>query len=143
MCKLYLMNLSHMTRDEELSRLCRAFGAVRSAHVLNHLKTGISSVSGLVEMDSPEGARQALANLHDSEYHGRRLIVCPATADQAASFDRMRGPLNLAADILPHTGAAGASMGPQKGGFGDRGGDRPRGSRLFIFADTDRSTRSK
>lgn len=112
--KLDVRDLSHTIRDGELRRLFAARGGVRSARVIDHLKTGIITASGLVEMDSQDGAEAAIAALNGKPYHGHTLNVFRATARQEGS------------------------RGPRPGDFGDRGGHRPHGARLFIFAESDR-----
>jgi len=69
------------------------------------------------------------------KHRGRRQIVTPPSPAQPGSSVRIRGP--LAADHSVPSGPAPRS-GPEKGAFGDRGGDRPRGGRLFVLADSDR-----
>ena len=140
MCKLYVMHLSHSTGGDDLRRLFAPYGLVRSAHVLSHLKTGFGTASGLVEMDSPECAKAAVAQLNGRTYHGRDLLVCPATRVHESSFGRMR---RLAVADVFASGEPRTPRGPDQGGFGDRGGDRPRGGRLFVDADSDRPISDK
>lgn len=138
MSKLFVMQLSHLTQDDDLRRLFGRYGSVRTAHVLDQLKTGIDSASGLVEMGSQEAAQAAIAQLHGRRYRGRRLIVIPATAAQSGCFGRIREPAPVGISTVGETAVR---LGPETGGFGDRGGDRPRGGTLFVFADSDRRQR--
>ena len=88
--KLHVGNLSHTIRDDELHRLFAAHGTVRTAYVLDHLKTGISTASALVEMDSRQQADAAIAALNGRVYHGHALLVCWATIGQEAARSRSR-----------------------------------------------------
>lgn len=133
--KLHVCNLSHTIRDGELRRLFAAHGRVRSARVLDHLKTGISTASGLVVMDSQDGAEAAIAALNGKPFHGHTLSVFRATARQEGR--RGRSGAVQTTDIFEAT-PSGICRGPRPGGFGDRGGHRPRGARLFVFAESDR-----
>lgn len=91
MCaKLHVGNLSHTVRDAELRRLFTSHGLVRTTCVLDQLKTGASTASGLVEMDSKQEADVAIAALNGQVCHGRALIVCWATPRQADARKRSR-----------------------------------------------------
>lgn len=48
---LHVANPSQTIREDELRSLFAVHGTVRAAHVLDQLKTGISTASGLVESD--------------------------------------------------------------------------------------------
>jgi RNA recognition motif-containing protein len=51
------------------------FGAVRSAQVIQDRETGRSKGFGFVEMSDDNAARQAMQELSDKEFEGRRLTV--------------------------------------------------------------------
>lgn len=133
--KLHVRNLSHTIRDAELRRLFEPHGGVCSARVLDYLKTGMSTVSGLVEMNSEGGAKLAMAELNGRAYHGHTLRVSRATPGQWDSFSRSRA--SAPASTAPAKTLA-PCRGPRPGGFGDRGGHRPRGGRFSVFAESDR-----
>jgi RNA recognition motif-containing protein len=132
---LFVANLSHTIRDDELRSLFAVHGTVRTAHVLDQLKTGISTASGLVEMNSQEEAEAAITALNGQAYHGHALKVFWATPRQESSRGRWRAVEPR--DILKAAGS-GICRGPRPGGFGDRGGHGPRGGRFFVVADPDR-----
>lgn len=73
--KLYVGNLNYQVTNAALEGLFAEYGAVRSAQVVMDRDTGGSKGFGFVEMADDEGARAAIAALHDREVDGRRLTV--------------------------------------------------------------------
>ena len=94
--KIYVGNLSFQTTDDQLAQLFSAHGPVGRASVVTDRDTGRSRGFGFVEMQTPEGARAAIAALNGQMFEGRSLTV------------------NVA---KPREGGGG-------GGGGGRGGDR-------------------
>jgi cold-inducible RNA-binding protein len=73
--KLYVGNLSYEVTNSGLEELFSAFGAVRSAQVIQDRDTGRSKGFGFVEMSDENAARAAIQGLHEKEHIGRSLIV--------------------------------------------------------------------
>jgi len=73
--KLYVGNLSYSVTSQNLEEMFGAFGAVRSAQVINDRDTGRSKGFGFVEMEDDNAAREAIKGLHETEHDGRPLTV--------------------------------------------------------------------
>lgn len=73
--KLYVGNLSYSVTSASLEQLFSQYGDVRSAEVIQDRDTGRSKGFGFVEMGDDNGAKDAIAGLHDVEHDGRRLTV--------------------------------------------------------------------
>ena len=83
--KLYVGNLSFDAGESDLSNLFNGVGVVRNAEVVTHRDTEKSKGFGFVTMSSEEAVR-AVAELHDKEFMGRRLVVSGAkTTDRIAA----------------------------------------------------------
>ncbi len=73
--RLYVGNLPFSTTSMDLETLFSEHGTVMDAQVMTDRETGRSRGFGFVEMESDEGAEQAIAELNDSEVSGRRIRV--------------------------------------------------------------------
>jgi hypothetical protein len=84
--KLYVGNLSFDAAESDLFNLFNGVGVVRNAEVVTHRDTEKSKGFGFVTMSSVEEAVRAVAELHDKEFMGRRLVVSGAkTTDRIAA----------------------------------------------------------
>ena len=72
--KLFVGNLPWSVTDQDLEEMFAPFGAVGSAKVITDRDTGRSRGFGFVEM-SDDSARNAIADLNESEISGRKLTV--------------------------------------------------------------------
>ena len=99
--KLYVGNLNYATNDSTLQSLFSEAGQVTSCQVMTDRYTGESRGFAFVEMATEADSQNAVAQLHDREFGGRRLAV------------------NEARPPAPRSGGFG-------GGGGDRGGFRKR-----------------
>lgn len=100
--KMYVGNLAWGVTNSDLEALFAAYGAVRSAEVIMDRETGRSRGFGFVEMESQEGAQQAMQALNEHDFQGRKLTV------------------NEARERSPRPGGGGGRGG--YGGGGGRGG---------------------
>ena len=73
--KLYVGNLSYSTTSEQLGEMFHAFGAVRSAQVIEDRMTGRSKGFGFVEMETDAEAQAAINGLNGQVKGGRPLTV--------------------------------------------------------------------
>jgi RNA recognition motif-containing protein len=73
--KLYCGNLGYGISSNELEDLFAAFGAVKSAEVINDRDTGRSKGFGFVEMQNDNEALAATNALNGQEHEGRTLTV--------------------------------------------------------------------
>ena len=75
---LFVGNLPFTISSDDLRGAFEKFGEVASAHVIADRATGQSKGFGFVEMK--DGADEAIAGLHGTEWQGRTLIVNEARA---------------------------------------------------------------
>jgi len=73
--KIYVGNLNYATTEEGLSNLFGAYGEVVSAAVIKDKFTNRSKGFGFVEMADESAAQNAIAELNEKEFEGRRLRV--------------------------------------------------------------------
>jgi len=99
--KLYVGNIPYDTTEGDLQALFEQAGAVESVQVMRDRETGRARGFAFVEMATEADSQNAVAQLHDREFGGRRLAV------------------NEARPPAPRSGGFG-------GGGGDRGGFRKR-----------------
>jgi cold-inducible RNA-binding protein len=100
--KLYIGGLSYSTTSETLREFFAQCGNVLSATVITDRFSGQSRGFGFVEMETAEGAQNAISQLNSRELDGRRIVV------------------ELSNPQAPRTGGGG-------GGGGRPGGGRPGG----------------
>ena len=72
---IYVGNLLHATKEDELRQAFEAFGQVPSAKIITDKYTGDSRGFGFVEMPNPQEAQAALAGLDNKDFNGRTLKV--------------------------------------------------------------------
>src|SRR5258705_13529329 len=107
--KLYIGGLSYSTTSEGMREFFSQSGNVLSATVITDRFSGQSRGFGFVEMDSAEGAQNAISQLNGRELDGRRITV------------------EISNPQAPRTGGAGGGGG--RPGGGRPGGGRPGGGR--------------
>ena len=72
---IYVGNLPYSVRDADLSELFSQFGDVKSAKVIMERDTNRSKGFAFVEMQTEDGAQQAIAALNEQDFKGRALRV--------------------------------------------------------------------
>jgi len=83
--KLYVGNLSFDATESDLTELFSGVGAVRNVEIVTYRDTEKSKGFGFIMMTAVDEAKRAVAELHDKEFMGRRLVVSGAkTNDRAA-----------------------------------------------------------
>src|SRR5438132_5900591 len=95
---LYVGSLASHDDGRELTRMFSAHGTVVYAKVVPDPDlVRRDGGFGVVEMDTTEGARNAIRALDDSEFRGRTLTVRAATAAEqtAAGHPRMFTSMNM------------------------------------------------
>lgn len=117
--KLFVGNIDYNATENDLQDHFSRAGTVLSVNILHDRATGKSRGFGFVEMSSPDEAQKAVAELHGSEFAGRKLTVNEARPKE----DRPRG----------EGGGGGYRGGGGGGGGGHRGGGggRDRGDRGY------------
>lgn len=72
---LFVGGLPYSTTDDELRDLFASFGTVISAKVIFDRETNRSKGFGFVEMEDNDAAQEAIKQLHDSDFGGRKIAV--------------------------------------------------------------------
>ena len=104
--KLYVGNLSFTTTESELRDAFAAVAPVASVSIVTDRETGRPRGFGFVEMETPEGAQEAIEKLNNTELAQRTITVNEAR---------------------PKTeGGRGVDRGFSRGGNGGFGGNRRR-----------------
>ena len=83
--KLYVGNLPYTTGEQDLESLFAAAGTVESVSVMRDMATGRARGFAFVEMATEQDAQNAVAQLHDQQFGGRRLTVNEARPQVARS----------------------------------------------------------
>ena len=73
--KIYVGNLNYATTEEGLTNLFGTYGEVVSAVVIKDKFSNRSKGFGFVEMADEGAAQNAIAELNETEFEGRRLRV--------------------------------------------------------------------
>ena len=107
--KLYIGGLSYSTTSDGLREYFAQSGSVLSATVITDRFSGQSRGFGFVEMETAEGAQNAISQLNGRELDGRRITV------------------EISNPQAPRSGGPGGGGGGRPGGGG--GGGRPGGGR--------------
>ena len=110
--KLYVGNLSYSVTSKSLEEMFAAFGAVKSAEVIQDRDTGRSKGFGFVEMEDDNAAREAIRGMHEKEVDGR-----PLTVNEAKPREERGGGGG-------GRGGYGGGGGGGRGGYGGGGGGR-------------------
>ena len=91
--RLYVGNLPYSMGEQELQDLFGQHGQVESVSVMRDNATGRPRGFAFVEMSSDEGAKAAIAHLHESSVGGRTLTVNEARprTERSGGFGGDRG----------------------------------------------------
>ena len=92
--KLYVGNLPYETNEDDLQALFAQAGSVESVNVMRDRETGRARGFAFVEMASDNDAQNAITQLNDQPFGGRRLTVNEARpqAPRGGGFGGGRGP---------------------------------------------------
>jgi RNA recognition motif-containing protein len=88
--RIYVGNLSFDATESDLLDLFNGVGIVQNVEVVSNRQTQRSKGFAFVQMQTIEEAKRAVAELHDKEYMGRKLVVSGAKAVETRSGDRDR-----------------------------------------------------
>ncbi|MDR1553474.1 MAG: RNA-binding protein [Prevotellaceae bacterium] len=72
---IYISNLNYGISDADLRKLFEEYGEVSSAKVIIDKFSGRSKGFGFVEMPNDDEAKNAINELHDSEFNGKTIVV--------------------------------------------------------------------
>jgi len=96
--KLYVGNLSFDATESDLQELFNGVGQVQNAEIVSNKYTQKSKGFGFVMMLTVDEARRAVAELHDKDFMGRKLVVSGAkTSDRDGGY-RPQEPREESAD---------------------------------------------
>lgn len=105
--KLYVGNLNYQTTEEQLRTLFSEVAPVASVSLITDRETGRPKGFGFVEMETSEGAREAIEKLNNREFDSRTITVSEARPKK-------------------EFGGRDGGFGGGRGGFGSGGGGRRR-----------------
>jgi len=83
--KLYVGNLSFDASESDLFELFNGVGKVQNAEIVSNKYTQKSKGFAFVTLQSVDEARRAVAELHDKEFMGRKLVVSGAKTSDSMS----------------------------------------------------------
>ena len=75
MVNLYIGNLPYQASEEELRAMFQQHGTVERVSVIVDRMTGRSKGFGFVEMTNDAEAKTAIAELNETEFKGRNILV--------------------------------------------------------------------
>ena len=81
--RLYVGNLSYDVTEADLTNLFGGVGQVKNVEIVVNRATQRSKGFAFVEMLSIDQAKRAVAELHDKEYMGRKMLVTGAKEPEA------------------------------------------------------------
>ncbi|MBC7871776.1 MAG: RNA-binding protein [Chitinophagaceae bacterium] len=73
--KLYVGNLSYDSTEDKIRQLFSSAGDIASATIIIDRETGRSKGFGFVEMETEEGAQEAIKQFNGYQLEGRALTV--------------------------------------------------------------------
>lgn len=80
--RLYVGNLSFDATESDLFELFNGVGQVQNAEVVTYKHNQRSKGFAFVQMNTVEEAQRAVAELHDKEFLGRKLLVSGAKTSE-------------------------------------------------------------
>ena len=119
--KLYVGNLSYQTTEDDLKNMFGQCGTVASCQLIIDRFTSKSRGFGFIEMSTDEEAKKAIAELNGKDVDGRALTV-----NEARPREERGGGGDRGGDRGGRGGDRGGRGGDRggRGGGGGRGGDR-------------------
>ena len=82
--RLYVGNLSFDATESDLFDLFNGVGQVQNAEIVSYKHNQRSKGFAFVQMQTVEEAKRAVAELHDKEFLGRKLVVSGAKSSEHA-----------------------------------------------------------
>jgi RNA recognition motif-containing protein len=82
--RLYVGNLSFDATESDLFELFNGVGQVQNAEIVSYRHNQRSKGFAFVQMQTVEEAKRAVAELHDKEFLGRKLVVSGAKSTEHA-----------------------------------------------------------
>lgn len=91
---IYVGNLSYEAQEQDVQELFSKFGEVSSVKLIKDNATGRSKGFGFVEMADASISKRAIAELHETEFMSRNIVVNearPKTSNEGSSYGRGGG----------------------------------------------------
>lgn len=85
--RLYVGNLSFDATESDLFELFNGVGQVQNAEVVSYKHNQRSKGFAFVQMQTIDEAKRAVAELHDKEFLGRKLVVSGAKTNEHTPRD--------------------------------------------------------
>jgi hypothetical protein len=95
--RLYVGNLSFDAAESDLFELFNGVGLVQNVEIVANKHTQKSKGFAFVQMQTVDEAKRAVAELHDKEYMGRKLVVSGAKAVEEKRSERRQSEAQAAA----------------------------------------------
>ena len=86
--RVYVGNLSFDATESDLLELFSGIGSVQNVEIVANRDTHRSKGFGFVQLTSVDEAKRAVAELHDKEYMGRKMVVSGAKAVAESRSER-------------------------------------------------------
>jgi RNA recognition motif-containing protein len=86
--RIYVGNLSFDATEGDLFELFNGVGSVQNVEIVSNRHTQKSKGFAFVQMQSIDEAKRAVAELHDKDYMGRKLVVSGAKAVEEKRGER-------------------------------------------------------
>ena len=86
--RIYVGNLSFEATEGDLFELFSGVGSVQSVEIVSNKHTQKSKGFAFVQMQTIDEAKRAVAELHDKDYMGRKLVVSGAKAVEEKRGER-------------------------------------------------------
>lgn len=88
--RLYVGNLSFDAAESDLFELFNGVGSVQNVEIVVNRHTMRSKGFAFIQMQSIDEAKRAVAELHDKEFMGRKLVVSGAKAVEERRSERQQ-----------------------------------------------------
>ena len=86
--RIYVGNLSFEASEGDLFELFSGVGSVQNVEIVSNKHTQKSKGFAFVQMQTIDEAKRAVAELHDKDYMGRKLVVSGAKAVEEKRGER-------------------------------------------------------
>lgn len=106
---IFVGNLSHQAKENELEELFSEFGEVSSVKIIKDFETGKSKGFAFVEMADEAAASEAIESLNETEFLSRTIVVNKAKPREKSPAGGGGG------------NRGGGNYGRNKGGYGGGG----------------------
>lgn len=90
--KLYVGNLPYSATEAQIRSLFEQVGEIVNVAIITDRETGRSKGFGFVEMETVEGAQEAIKRFNEYSMDNRKLVVNEARPREERSGGGSRGP---------------------------------------------------